>query len=117
MDQGWAVWLISENITDIKTPSSKQSGVRIMTTQVTLSDDVVKVGLRSYHEFTEVLNTNLKTLTKLGAKITTRPVECTHLLAPNLVRTEKFLCALAGAPFILTGKWATDSAAKKKLLG
>ncbi|KAF9463519.1 hypothetical protein BDZ94DRAFT_1308637 [Collybia nuda] len=78
--------------------SKKSSTVRLMTTQVSLSDDVSK------------------TLAKLGVKITTRPSECTHLLAPNLVRTEKFLCALAVAPFILTSKWATDSAAAKKLL-
>ncbi|KAF8058683.1 hypothetical protein FPV67DRAFT_1523362 [Lyophyllum atratum] len=80
------------------TGSKKSGTVRLMTTQVTLSEDVVKV------------------LTKLGVKITTRPAECTHLLAPHLVRTEKFLCALANAPFILTEKWATESAAAKTLL-
>ena len=48
--------------------------------------------------------------------MTSRPSECTHLLAPQLVRTEKFLCALVVAPFILTEKWATRSAAAKKLL-
>lgn len=48
--------------------------------------------------------------------MTTRPSECTHLLAPQLVRTEKFLCALVVAPFILTEKWAIQSAAVKKLL-
>lgn len=48
--------------------------------------------------------------------MTSRPSECTHLLAPQLVRTEKFLCALVVAPFILTEKWATRSAAVKKLL-
>lgn len=48
--------------------------------------------------------------------MTSRPSECTHLLAPHLVRTEKFLCALVVAPFILTEKWATRSAAVKKLL-
>ncbi|KAG6853738.1 hypothetical protein C0991_001873 [Blastosporella zonata] len=78
---------------------SRVGSVRLMTTQVTLTDDVIK------------------TLTKLGVKITVKPSECTHLLAPHLVRTEKFLCSLAGAPFILTEKWATESAAAKKLLG
>ena len=48
--------------------------------------------------------------------MTSRPSECTHLLAPHLVRTEKFLCAMVVAPFILTEKWATRSAAVKKLL-
>lgn len=49
--------------------------------------------------------------------MTTRAAECTHILAPALVRTEKFLCALAVAPFILTEAWATESAAAKRLLG
>ncbi|KAG6825628.1 hypothetical protein H0H92_003009 [Tricholoma furcatifolium] len=84
---------------DLEGSSESKSGTtRLMTTQVTLTDDV------------------LKALTKLGVKITIKPSECTHLLAPHLVRTEKFLCALANAPFILTSKWATDSAAAKKLL-
>ncbi|KAH0588548.1 hypothetical protein H2248_004377 [Termitomyces sp. 'cryptogamus'] len=77
---------------------SKPGTVRLMTTQVPLSDDVAKV------------------LIKLGVKITVKPSECTHLLAPHLVRTEKFLCALASAPFIMTDRWAIESAAAKKLL-
>ncbi|KAF8647813.1 hypothetical protein AX16_006533 [Volvariella volvacea WC 439] len=71
--------------------------ITIMTTQVNLGDDTTKA------------------LTKLGVKITTRAVECTHLIVPHLVRTEKFLCALAVAPYILTEKWIRDSVAAKKL--
>jgi len=56
-------------------------------------------------------------LNKLGVKITTRPNECTHLIASNLVRTEKFLCALASrAPWIVTEKWALKCAEAKKIL-
>ncbi|PBK74517.1 hypothetical protein ARMSODRAFT_952169 [Armillaria solidipes] len=81
-------------------PSSQKSSkvVKLMTTQVPLSDDV------------------LKHLLKLGVKLTTRPSECTHLLAPHVVRTEKFLCALAISPWILSPEWATDSTASNKLL-
>ncbi|SJK97533.1 uncharacterized protein ARMOST_00785 [Armillaria ostoyae] len=81
-------------------PSSQKSSkvVKLMTTQVPLSDDV------------------LKHLLKLGVKLTTRPSECTHLLAPHVVRTEKFLCALAVSPWILSPEWATDSTASNKLL-
>ena len=46
----------------------------------------------------------------------TRPQECTHLLAAKIVRTEKFLSAIAVAPYILNSSWATDSAAAKKIL-
>ncbi|KAJ6593982.1 hypothetical protein B0H19DRAFT_920627 [Mycena capillaripes] len=55
-------------------------------------------------------------LSKLGAKTVTQVSECTHLIAPGLVRTEKFLCALAAGAFILSEKWAIESAAANKLL-
>lgn len=78
--------------------SRSQQDIRIMTTQVTLTDDVIK------------------TLTRMGAKMTTKPTECTHLVCRNLVRTEKFLCAMAVAPYIVNEKWATVSAATKTFL-
>jgi hypothetical protein len=46
----------------------------------------------------------------------TRPSECTHLIASAVVRTEKFLVALAGGVFILSKDWALDSAKAGKLL-
>ncbi|KAI0056886.1 hypothetical protein BV25DRAFT_1813329 [Artomyces pyxidatus] len=55
-------------------------------------------------------------LTKLGAKIAARPSDCTHLIVKSLGRTEKFLCAMAVAPHIVTEKWATASAAAQKFL-
>jgi len=104
-------------LTLICSPSSKSSyknPVRVMTTQVTLGEDVIKVCLSLW--CCDAITDILQALTKLGVKMTTRPSECTHLLAAQLVRTEKFLCALSGSPFILTDKWATASAAAKKLL-
>lgn len=53
---------------------------------------------------------------KLGVTFTTRPSECTHLLAQGVVRTEKFLCALAMQSYILSEQWAIASADAKKLL-
>ncbi|KAF7296145.1 hypothetical protein MKEN_01429800 [Mycena kentingensis (nom. inval.)] len=55
-------------------------------------------------------------LAKLGVKITKDPTECTHLIAPSIVRTEKFLGALARRAWILSKDWALDSAAANKLL-
>ncbi|KAI0744292.1 hypothetical protein C8Q80DRAFT_889499 [Daedaleopsis nitida] len=72
--------------------------VRMMTTQVALSDSVAKA------------------LGHLGVKIVTKPADCTHLLVRSVVRTEKFLCAMAVAPHILSVKWAEMSAANRKLL-
>lgn len=48
--------------------------------------------------------------------MTTKPAECTHLVARNLVRTEKFLCAIARAPHILNEKWLLASYSAKELL-
>ena len=46
-----------------------------------------------------------------------RPDECTHLIVKTIVRTEKFLCAMAVAPAVVTERWVRDSIAAKKLLG
>ncbi|OBZ78655.1 hypothetical protein A0H81_00009 [Grifola frondosa] len=84
----------------MKTSSTRTSPktIRILTTQINLSDDVARA------------------LTRMGAKMTSKPAECTHLIAPNLVRTEKFLCAMPVAPFIVTEKWAVTSAAARQFL-
>ncbi|KAJ7178477.1 hypothetical protein C8R43DRAFT_1117863 [Mycena crocata] len=77
---------------------SRKATIKIMTTTISLSDTVLKV------------------LSKLGVKTTTQVSECTHLIAPSLVRTEKLLCALAAGAFILSDKWAIESVAANKLL-
>ncbi|THH28633.1 hypothetical protein EUX98_g5551 [Antrodiella citrinella] len=74
------------------------ASIVIMTTQVTLSDDVQKV------------------MTKLGVKFTTKPSECTHLVAKSIVRTEKFLCAMAAGPIIVTDKWVHTCVRTKHIL-
>ncbi|KAF8587520.1 hypothetical protein K439DRAFT_819153 [Ramaria rubella] len=44
-------------------------------------------------------------LFKLGLRYTQKPHECTHLVTGSLTRTEKLLCALANAPFVLNMDW------------
>ncbi|KAJ7350687.1 BRCT domain-containing protein [Mycena albidolilacea] len=58
----------------------------------------------------------LKALAKLGVRVTNRAAECTHLIVHHLVRTEKFLCALAGAPYIVTKEWAEDCATNGQIM-
>lgn len=53
---------------------------------------------------------------RMNVKIVTKPTECTHLLVRSVVRTEKFLCAMAVAPYVLSSKWAEMSAFNRKLL-
>lgn len=74
------------------------SSIVIMTTQVTLSDDVKK------------------SMGRLGVQFTTNPAECTHLVTKALVRTEKFLCAMARAPIVVTDKWVETCAYTKRLI-
>ncbi|KAF9219682.1 hypothetical protein BS17DRAFT_788949 [Gyrodon lividus] len=77
---------------------SDVTAVRLMTTGVILSDDLVR------------------RLTKLGIKMTTKPTDCTHLIAKGIVRTEKFLCAMSVTPYVLTEEWANATAKSGKLL-
>lgn len=55
-------------------------------------------------------------LTKLGVQMTTKPMDCTHLVAKGIVRTEKFLCAMSVSPWVLTEEWANASAKSDRLL-
>ncbi|KAL4080140.1 hypothetical protein V8B97DRAFT_700237 [Scleroderma yunnanense] len=72
--------------------------VRLMSTGVTLSDEAIK------------------RLTKLGVRMTSKPTDCTHLIAKGIVRTEKFLCAMSVSPYILKEEWANASIKSGKLL-
>lgn len=38
----------------------------------------------------------------MGIHVVQNPLKCTHLAAPTLVRTQKFLCALTVAPIVLS---------------
>jgi hypothetical protein len=44
-------------------------------------------------------------LRKLGILVVQDPVNCTHLAAPKMVRTQKFLCALATGPVIVSSEF------------
>lgn len=94
--------------------------IRLMTTGVTLSDDVIKVSLHfALKHRREMLTPNVpmaQRLTKLGVQMTMKSMDCTHLVAKGIVRTEKFLCAMSVSPYVLTEEWANASAKGGKLL-
>ena len=48
--------------------------------------------------------------------ITHEPANCTHLAAPHIVRTHKFICALAHAPIILSTDFVDQCLAKNEFL-
>lgn len=56
-----------------------------------------------------------KKLREFGINIESNVLKCTHLAAPAMVRTQKFLCALASAPVVLSTDFieACTTASKK----
>ena len=58
----------------------------------------------------------LQNMKRLGVEFTTKASECTHLVARSIVRTEKFLSAMAVGPIILTEKWIHTCVSTKHLL-
>ncbi|KAI4282201.1 MAG: hypothetical protein L6R38_003113 [Xanthoria sp. 2 TBL-2021] len=51
-------------------------------------------------------------LRDLGVLVTQDPTHCTHLASPSIVRTKKFVCALARAPMIISTEFVDDCLAK-----
>ncbi|KAH8665860.1 BRCT domain-containing protein [Tricladium varicosporioides] len=48
------------------------------------------------------MDADKKKLRELGVHVVEDPTNCTHLAAPMMVRTKKFLCALASGPTVVT---------------
>ncbi|KAH0565393.1 hypothetical protein GP486_001210 [Trichoglossum hirsutum] len=46
-----------------------------------------------------------KRLRDLGILCTQNPLDCTHLAAPSIVRTQKFVSAIAVAPIVISTHW------------
>ncbi|GJJ08998.1 hypothetical protein Clacol_003219 [Clathrus columnatus] len=91
--------------------------IRILTTKIEVPDDVeqVQFTLKAIFLYRDLVHM-FQVLTKIGVKFTTKPTECTHLVASGMARTEKFLCALPQAPFVLNGDWLAACAKEKKIL-
>jgi len=52
---------------------------------------------------------------ELGVLVTQDPLTCTHLAAPSLVRTKKFLCALASGPTVISTDYIDNCVKKGEL--
>ncbi|KAL8839483.1 MAG: hypothetical protein Q9170_001706 [Blastenia crenularia] len=55
-------------------------------------------------------------LRDMGVLVTQDPTHCTHLAAPSILRTKKFVCALAHAPIVISSDYVVDCLAKDKRL-
>lgn len=56
------------------------------------------------------------TLRSIGVLLTTDPKEVDILVAPKLLRTKKFICALAGAPLVVDTSFLDAALKQKKLV-
>ena len=52
----------------------------------------------------------------MGVLVTEDPSNCTHLASPRIVRTRKFVCALARAPMVISTKYIDDCLAQNTKL-
>ena len=52
----------------------------------------------------------------MGVLVTQDPTHCTHLASPSILRTKKFVCALAHAPIVISTDYVDDCLAKDKRL-
>lgn len=57
-----------------------------------------------------------KTLRALGVQLTHDPKDVSILVAPKILRTPKFVCALASAPLVVDTKYLDTALKQKKLL-
>ncbi|KAL8680253.1 MAG: hypothetical protein Q9224_000442 [Gallowayella concinna] len=53
-------------------------------------------------------------LRDLGVLVTQDPTHCTHVASPGIVRTKKFVCALARAPMVISTDFVDDCLAKNE---
>ena len=52
---------------------------------------------------------SLQVVSSLGGRITDRPCDCTHLVAPRVTRTVKFLSGLSVCGHVTTPEWVESS--------
>ncbi|KAL9108158.1 MAG: hypothetical protein Q9227_007012 [Pyrenula ochraceoflavens] len=57
-----------------------------------------------------------KRLRALGISITQDPARCTHLVAPSILRTQKFVVALSYAPVIISSNFIEECLSQNKVL-
>lgn len=84
--------------------------------------DVKKEGIERVSAFMEWLiqpqlsNIGQTRLREMGILVVTDHASCTHLASPRIVRTEKFICALAHAPIILSTNFIEDCLSSNSFL-
>ncbi|KAI9652390.1 MAG: hypothetical protein M1829_001658 [Trizodia sp. TS-e1964] len=80
----------------------------------------MKLLITSYHRWSvdkssKIVEVEKKRLRDLGILTVTKPSRCTHLAAPSILRTEKFLLAIAYAPIIISTTFIDECLASNEL--
>ncbi|KDB24439.1 hypothetical protein H109_03728 [Trichophyton interdigitale MR816] len=89
---------------------------RIKTSKPPIAIRLVITGFNRWVEKPNIEDSERTQLRDLGILVIPDPSRCTHLAAPSIKRTQKFLNALAHAPVIINSNFITDCLEKKELL-
>ncbi|KAH8808419.1 BRCT domain-containing protein [Xylogone sp. PMI_703] len=88
---------------------------RIKTNRPPITIRLLLTGYKGWLNNPNKEDTDKKKLRDLGILITTDPHNCTHVAAPGIVRTQKFLCALATSPIVLSSDFVDKCITEGKL--
>ncbi|CCG81571.1 BRCT domain protein [Taphrina deformans PYCC 5710] len=92
---------------DLETPVLSDESV------ATTATKVIKAVMTGCPELTEDLHSKCE---KLGIEFVEDPVNASHLIAPRIARTKKFVVAIAACEFFVHWDWLLDSVQAQKLL-
>ncbi|KAL8766346.1 MAG: hypothetical protein Q9209_006873 [Squamulea sp. 1 TL-2023] len=76
------------------------------------AEDKVSIPIRPMRPREGKIDVAQSRLRDLGVLVTQDPTHCTHLASPSIVRTKKFVCALARAPMVISTEFVDDCLAK-----
>ncbi|KAK2760828.1 hypothetical protein FQN54_002067 [Arachnomyces sp. PD_36] len=99
--------------------SDMEEGVevkRVKKTRPSITMELLLSGYKPWVENPKKENSDKQKLRDLGILVVQDPARCTHLAAPKIIRTHKFVNALAFTPKIVNSKFVTDCIEKEELL-
>ncbi|KAE8453748.1 hypothetical protein EG329_009259 [Mollisiaceae sp. DMI_Dod_QoI] len=91
---------------DIRSPKRQKTGLPAVSIRLLIT------GYKGWLGNLPKEDIDKKKLREMGILVTTDPSKCTHVAAPTMVRTQKFLCALASGPTFVVSDFI-DSCVQK----
>ncbi|RFU35403.1 hypothetical protein B7463_g997, partial [Scytalidium lignicola] len=97
--------LHATNVEDEHYSEEERTPKRVKTSRPPITVRLLLTGYKGWLNNPNKEDTDKRKLRDLGILITTDPNNCTHVAAPGIVRTQKFLCVLAASPIILSSEF------------